>query len=619
VTVYDDVYSRVARPAADGDWTKALCVVHETSGDGHKPSLRFKPSDTGDGVVITCMGGCAGEDLRAALCLGDDVKLKPSKTDAQTFLLYRQNGNGRQIVASYDYCDEAGHLLYQKVRYAPKEFVQRRQDGAGGWIYSLTKDAQGKPLARAIRRVLYRLSEVLAAAKAGELVFVNEGEKGAEAVRGHGLVATCASGGAGRWSDDYADSLQGTRVAVIVDNDGEGRKHGALVIASLRKKGIPCATVEIPGLPPKGDAHDAVAAGMTKADLVNMAEHALELAAATPPASLPIHTVADLVAMHIAQPEYIVGPPFALARGTVAELDAYPKHGKTRLTLDAIWSILHGLPFLDAPTVAVKTLYLTEEWLITWQDALREAHLFGEDNRALCWMSLLDLQGHRDGGDWSELCEAVRAYCVANEVGLLVVDTLARWAGVADESDPQLMAAAVMSLRLIAAENIAVLFLRHDRKGGGVVGESGRGSSATSGEADFIVHLQRKAGQGDATLRQRELEGIGRLTGMTGKLIVELNARGHFDLLGDKGDVAFERAKQHALAILPAREAEAWTMKEIAARFDGSESTCRASGAPTLQGRHGHWPARRRTRRRVARSEGRRLLASDTPGRTRSR
>ena len=124
-------------------------------------------------------------------------------------------------------------------------------------------------------------------------------------------------------------------------------------------------------------------------------------------------------------------------------------------------------------------------------------------------MSLLDLP-RRDCGEWSELCEQLRSHCLKNKVGLLVVDTLARWARLPDENDATAMAAAVEPLRRIAAENVAVLFLRHDRKGGGELGQRrpGRGSSAATGEADHILHLQRKGGQGEAVLRQRELEEL---------------------------------------------------------------------------------------------------------------
>ena len=49
----------------------------------------------------------------------------------------KKNGATQQIIATYDYTDERGELLYQVVRKAPKDFVQRRPDGKGGWILNL--------------------------------------------------------------------------------------------------------------------------------------------------------------------------------------------------------------------------------------------------------------------------------------------------------------------------------------------------------------------------------------------------------------------------------------------------------------------------------------------------
>lgn len=76
------------------------------------------------------------------------------------------NGRPREVSA-YDYTDAAGSLLYQTVRYDPKEFRPRRPDGRGGWAWSL----QG------VRRVLYRLPEPAEDLAAGRTVLVVEGEK----------------------------------------------------------------------------------------------------------------------------------------------------------------------------------------------------------------------------------------------------------------------------------------------------------------------------------------------------------------------------------------------------------------------------------------------------------
>jgi len=79
------------------------------------------------------------------------------------------------IAATYDYVDERGGLIFQVVRMIPNKFVQRRPDGAGGWIWST----------KGIRRVLYRLPELIAAPP-DSLVFICEGEKDVDNLRALG-------------------------------------------------------------------------------------------------------------------------------------------------------------------------------------------------------------------------------------------------------------------------------------------------------------------------------------------------------------------------------------------------------------------------------------------------
>ncbi|MGO8685199.1 MAG: AAA family ATPase [Thermoleophilia bacterium] len=519
----------------------ARCPAHED----RTPSLSISEGDDGR-ILVHCHAGCTTEAVVAAVGL--------SLADLAAGNGSSATGNGRlgELVATYRYVDDDNKLLYEVCRYEPKTFRQRRPDGVGGWQWNLN----------GARRVLYHLPALIAAVKSNQPIYICEGEKDVVALERAGAVATCNAGGAGKWRAEYNTYFAHAQVIIVADNDEPGRKHAAQIATSLH---LVAASVSVVHAAAGKDASDHLAAGHTLAEFVRV-----EAANAT--TLLPIYSVAELLQMNIPKPQYIVALPLGLARGTVAELDAYPKHGKTRLTLDAIWSVLHGLPFLAAPTSKVKVLYLTEEWLITWHQALAEAQLLDEPDSGLSWMSLIEAQA-KGPSDWGELCEALRQYCITNGIGLLVVDTLARWAGVSDENDAVAMAAAVLPLRLIASENIAVLFLRHDRKGGGVLGESGRGSSSATGEADCILHLQRKAGQGEFTLRQRELEGVSRLAGMTGKLIIELNASGHFDLVGSRGDVVLQRAKEHVLGVLPARKEDAWTVKELAAGCPGSEST----------------------------------------------
>jgi 5S rRNA maturation endonuclease (ribonuclease M5) len=131
----------------------------------------------------------------------------------------------RRIVATYPYHDLQRKLLYQVVRYDPKSFAQRRPSPSGDWIWNL----QG------VERVLYRYPELVSAEKDRE-VWIVEGEKDVETLEAQGLLATCNSGGAGKWRDQFAHTLRNRDVILIPDQDVPGFQHAAEVAASLTKE-----------------------------------------------------------------------------------------------------------------------------------------------------------------------------------------------------------------------------------------------------------------------------------------------------------------------------------------------------------------------------------------------
>ena len=151
----------------------------------------------------------------------------------------------QRIVATYDYTDETGNLLYQVCRMEPKSFRQRRPDGRGGWTWNV----------KGVRQVPYRVPEILSAG-AGAGVCVVEGEKDADRLAGIGVFATTNAGGASKWRAEFADHLAGRCVAILPDNDEAGRTHARQVLASLRTKSIEAKIVTLPGLPEKGDVSD---------------------------------------------------------------------------------------------------------------------------------------------------------------------------------------------------------------------------------------------------------------------------------------------------------------------------------------------------------------------------
>jgi hypothetical protein len=177
--------------------------------------------------------------------------------------------NGKpQIVAAYDYRDEAGNLLYQAVRFEPgddgrnKTFRPRRPSGKGGWTWGLGD----------VRRVLYRLPEFLT--DTDRAVFIPEGEGKVEALRAIGLVATCNVGGAGKWKPNYNEALRGREVVILPDNDDPGQKHARAVAEALAGVAGSVRLLELPGLASKGDVIDWLIAGGTKEELLRLADEA---------------------------------------------------------------------------------------------------------------------------------------------------------------------------------------------------------------------------------------------------------------------------------------------------------------------------------------------------------
>jgi len=243
--------------ATPNGWT-AKCPAHD---DNHA-SLTIM--DAGDNIVCKCQAGC---DFTAII---DEAKarLGSSGTPSKKTTSSKKRGVFGKIMAEYSYTDEHGHELYQSVRMEPKAFRVRHQDPGhpkakkGGWVWTKTR-ADGSE----IRMVPYRLPKVLAAAQAGKVVFVVEGEKDVATLEVMGLTATCNAMGAGKWRAEYSAYLEGAHVVILPDNDDAGRKHAEEVAASARGVAQSVRVVRLPGLPDKGDVTDWVEIGGGREEL----------------------------------------------------------------------------------------------------------------------------------------------------------------------------------------------------------------------------------------------------------------------------------------------------------------------------------------------------------------
>jgi len=167
--------------------------------------------------------------------------------------------SGLTLVATYDYINQDGELLFQKVRYldeaGKKTFRQRRPKSGGGWEY----DLNGTP------KILYNLPAVLAAKENKIPILVVEGEKDVDTLSQLGIVATTMPGGAGKWLDIHTEALAGATVDVIADNDLVGREHAAQVTQALLDAGCDVAAFVCPSAK---DITDHIRAGGKVTELV---------------------------------------------------------------------------------------------------------------------------------------------------------------------------------------------------------------------------------------------------------------------------------------------------------------------------------------------------------------
>lgn len=240
------------------------CAAHSDK----NPSLKIDDGENGK-LLVKCFAGCSQNEVINGM---KRVGAWPQQKNNQRQIALRKtaptNDSVRlstlgKIVAEYNYSDAAGTLLFQTVRYDPKDFRQRQPKPGGGWQYNL----------KGVKIVPYRLPEIIQAIKDNRYIFVVEGEKDANEMREHlECIATCCPMGAGKWKPEFNDYFTGATVVIISDNDAPGRAHARDVANNLRGNAAAVHILELPGLPDRGDVSDWISAGGTRKELGTLVE-----------------------------------------------------------------------------------------------------------------------------------------------------------------------------------------------------------------------------------------------------------------------------------------------------------------------------------------------------------
>jgi putative DNA primase/helicase len=450
MTPVELVLSRLGAVRPIGDGFIGSCPAH----DDRKPSLAISEGHDGR-ALLHCHASCSTEQVLAALDLRVEDLFPPRE---------HRNDSSKREVAAYPYTDETGELLYEVVRFAPKDFRQRRPDGRGGWIWKLGDT----------RRVLYRLPQILEGARSGRWVFVVEGEKDADRLAALGLIATCNPGGAGKWRPEYAETFRGAKVAVLRDNDTPGRGHAQSVAESVRGVAKDVRVVELPGLPEHGDVSDWLEAGGTVEQLER-----LILAAGTKPElnseagnSTPVppsEVITRLDQVRLERVEWLW--PGRLPLGKLVVLDGDPGTGKSTLAIGLAARVTTGSPMPDRavlPRPASVVVLTAEDGL---GDTVRPRLEAARGDAAK--VHVLEAVRESDGTERPPRIpeDLARLEALVRRLGakLVIVDVLAAYlSGQVDSYRDADVRRALHPLARLAEETGAVvLVLRHLSKSGG--------------------------------------------------------------------------------------------------------------------------------------------------------
>jgi putative DNA primase/helicase len=431
------ILGRLQGVKRNGNGWMALCPAHADN----NPSLSI---NEGKGkILLKCFAGCTME----AICGAAGIEISE---------LFSDNGSAPRIVAEYPYVDETGAFLYQVLRYEPKQFKQRRPDGNGGWLWNLN----------GARRVLYRLPEVLAA----KSLLVCEGEKDCDTARALGIVATCNSGGAGKWREEYSESLRGKQITIIADADEPGRKHAQQVAASLSSK---AEFVKVLEFAHAKDLSEWAAMGGTRDPLIeqihNTAEWKPTAETPTPQAGAVLRCVRDITPKPL---RWLW--PGRIPLGKLTLLIGDPGLGKSLLTADIASHVTRGTSFRDGATCeAGSVIFLSAE--DDAADTIRprldaagadvsRVHILEAVRVALTDGSLTEKPFNLET-DCASLEGALREH---PDVRLIVIDPISAYLGGVDSHSNAEVRGVLARLATLAAQHgVAVLCITHLRKSAG--------------------------------------------------------------------------------------------------------------------------------------------------------
>lgn len=427
-----------------------LCPFHRDT----KPSL----SINGNTGHFKCFGCNAGGSVFDFYMKKYNVDFK-NAFDALAKKVKLNTELQKRIVATYDYTDEKGELLFQVVRYEPKAFSQRRPDGSGGWIWNLNN----------VRLVPYNLPEVV---KSDFLIIV-EGEKDADNLNTIGFTATCNAMGAGKWREEYNAYFRNKEVAIIADNDIVGKRHAETVAINLKPIAKSVKIVELPNLKEKEDVSDWIAQGHTKEELTELINKTSEWVEAKKDTSF-LKKGSELILLE-SNIQWVVDR--LIPKHSITLLHGKGGIGKTWLSLIIANAVSKGIPFMGLNTQSMPVILVDfENSLSVLTDRVKKT----QASEVLFWHNTNEIKPPKlDSKEWNQYKGLPK--------GLLIFDTL-RASQSRDENDSKEMAFVMSRLKELRDMGFTILLLHHTPKSNE---KTYKGSTVIVDLADHVLSLHK--------------------------------------------------------------------------------------------------------------------------------
>lgn len=409
----------------------------------------------------------------------------------------------RKPEAVYDYTDEAGRLLYQKLRYPGKRFMLRKPTEDGTWDYQLGD----------FRKVLYHLPEVVTA----NWVLLTEGEKDSDNVRNLNLgqhdkrgltrlATTTNFDGAEKWRPEYSPYFTGKQVVILPDNDDPGRRHAKLVAKSVHPYAHSLRVVDLPDLGEHQDVSDYL--------IKHSAEELTACIKATPiwqPVKSPL-----LVSLR----EFMSGASVVIdwlvdgiiQRGANGFIVSAPKAGKSFQAANLALSLALGLPWTGFTVFQrAKVALISREdnpGLTRWRLGRLLLGLGKTQAEADEWLYVNSKdQSPQFKLDMPEQVTEMMTALRQLKPEFVILDVLNVMHG-KDENDNTDMRLILDTAEMISREfRCSVCILHHfNKEKDGRLTEKMRGSSAIAGFAEWIIGIRMQSDRPDERVRIMEFD-----------------------------------------------------------------------------------------------------------------